>query len=330
MSQRALRRIGRWTIPALVLGLFAVGCDDSPTNGDFEDGDGSLSVYLTDAPGDVQDVWVQVNDVQLVGQGQPISLLDEATDLINLLDLQDEAIALAEDVEVEAGNYTQVRFILGGAVLESTDGGVYTFGGAEHPDGLDATGTLMCPSCPQTGIKVRLPGGVTIEEGENAGLLMDFDVSQSFGRRAGASGMWVMHPVILGAAADPGSIEGGEVESTISGTVGLDTDVTVPTCGGEERTLEEFVPLATATTLTDEDGEALSFSGETDGDGEFEIEVLGADTYDLGFKTETVFESEKLVWDATVDPDEVTVEADDADVGGVSYTVTSVTCEPTS
>lgn len=333
MIHRAIRTLTRWGLPFLVLSLAAVACDESPMDGDdFGDGQGQLSVYLTDAPGDVEDVWVQVDDVQLVGGGQPISLLDEPTELINLLDLQDEATALATDVEVEAATYTQVRFVLGGAVLESSDGGVFTFGGAEHPGELEATGNLLCPSCSQTGIKVRLPGGVTIEEGEDAGLLMDFDVSQSFGRQAGQSGMWVMHPVILGLAADPGAIEGGEAESTIVGTVALDTDVTIPTCGGEDRTLEEFVPRATATTLTDDEDNPLVFSGETDADGAFELEVLGVDTYTLGFQEESVFDTEKLVWSATVDepdPAEVTIDTEGSEVGGVSYTVTAVTCEAT-
>lgn len=330
MMKRTLEMLARWGLPALVLSLAVAACDETPTDGTFEDGQGQLSVYLTDAPGDVEDVWVQVDDVVLVGGGEQISLLDEPTELINLLDLQDEALALAEDQEVEARSYTQVRFILGSAVLESTGGGVFTFGGAEHPDGMDATGTLLCPSCQQTGIKVRLPGGVSIEEGEDAGLLMDFDVSQSFGRKAGQSGMWVMNPTILGLAADPGAIEGGETEGTITGTVTLDTDVAIPACGGEDRTLEEFVPRAEATTLTDDEGNPLVFSGETAASGDFELEVLGADTYSMGFQAETAFDTVKLVWDATVDPAEVTIDADGDEVGGVSYTITSVTCESTS
>ena len=333
MMHRVMRTFARLGLPALVLSVAVAACDDTPTDGDMADGQGQMSVYLTDHPGDVDSVWVQVNDVELVGEDVTVSLLEEPTGLINLIQLQDSATALAEGVTVDAGTYTQVRFILGSGVLQSSDGGVHVFGGAEHPNGMDATGSLLCPSCVQSGIKVRLPGGVEIAEGDDAGLLMDFDVSQSFGHQAGQSGRWVMHPVILGLAADPGAIEGDDAESTISGTVNLATDVTIPTCGGEERTLEEFVPRASATTLTDDEDNPLEFSGETEEDGMFEIEVLGVDTYTLGYQAETTFDAEKLVWTADVDEPasgEVTIDAEGSEVDGVVYTISDVACEPTS
>ncbi len=272
-------------------------------------------------------VWVQVNDVVLVGQGAPLSLLDEPTDLINLTELEDVPVALVEGVSVEPGLYTQVRFVLGGAVLLDDDGGVYGYGDVEAPAGLEITGDLTCPSCSQSGIKVRLPGGVVLAEGDDAGVLMDFDIAQSFGHQAGQSGRWVMHPVILGTVDDAGAIMGGEAEAKITGTVSLGADVVIPMCGGGERGLEDFVPVATSTVLVDDDGNALVFMGETDEDG-FKIEVLGVDTYDLGYEAETDFGAQKLVWEAEVEPDQAVVEANGDEVDGVAYTVTAVSCEP--
>ena len=263
-------------------------------------GETSLSVYLTDAPGDVDSVWVQIDDIVLAGQGAPVSLLEEPTGLINLTELVDVAVALVEGVPVEPGLYTQVRFVLRGAVLLEADGTVYAYGDVVPPAGLEVTGDLTCPSCSQSGIKVRLPGGVELAEGDDAGILMDFDVSQSFGHQAGQSGRWVMHPTILGMVDDAAAIEGGESEGRITGLVSLDLDVEVPMCGGEARDLGAFVPVATATTLIDDEAAALVFTGETDADGEFEIEVLGADTYDLGYEVETDFGAEKLIWTAEV------------------------------
>jgi len=50
------------------------------------------------------------------------------------------------------------------------------------------------PSFAQTGLKVTLPnGGVTVGT-ESKILLVDFDVSRSFGKEAGNSGRWVMTP----------------------------------------------------------------------------------------------------------------------------------------
>ena len=54
---------------------------------------------------------------------------------------------------------------------------------------------------------MQLPGGVTLAEGDDAGVLIDFDIAQSFGHQAEQSGKWVMHPVILGKVDDPGAIE---------------------------------------------------------------------------------------------------------------------------
>jgi len=331
-----IRATLRGALPLLLLPLVAIACDDSPTgeSGTEPTGNARLSVHLTDAPGDVDSVWVQASDVVLVGDDGQISLLDEPTGLLNLLALEDSATSLAENVEVEPGTYGQLRFILGGAVLETEGGDVYVQGDVEHPHGMDRTGELHCPSCAQTGIKLAFRGGLTLGEEEERDVLLDFDVSQSFGRQAGRSGRWIMRPVIHVRVDDDGDEEAeaaGEIGGTVSpGTDAEDEPVQIPECGGEERTLESFVPTATTTTVTDDEDAPLTFTGEVDEDGEFEIEVLEEDTYDLGFEAETVFESEKLVWEAEVDPEQATIDAESDEVEDVAYTVTAVSCEAVS
>ena len=175
----------RWSLPALLVSLVAAGCDNSADSPTSPTGETRLSVYLTDAPGDVESVWVQVDDIVLVGQGTRVSLLEEPTDLINVTELTDAAVALlVAGVPVEPGRYTQVRFVLGGAVLLDDYGNVYAYGDIELPPDLELTGELTCPSCSQSGIKVKVPGGVELAEADDAGVLMDFDVSQSFGHVA--------------------------------------------------------------------------------------------------------------------------------------------------
>ncbi len=307
------------------------GCEGDSTGPGLSSGAATLSVYLTDAPGDVADVWVEVVDVVLIGgEDGPLSLLDEPTELISLLDLRDSTHVLVHDYEVDPGEYEQIRFVIGGAVLETVGGAVYAKDGATHPHGLDATGTLQCPSCSQTGIKVRIPGPLELHEEEN-GVLLDFDVADSFGRQAGQSGMWVMRPSIQGALASPQEIEGGGVFGSVMGSVALGTDaagepVTLPECGGVERTLADFVPVATATSLVDGDGDALRFSGEVDLAGGFRIDVLGADLYELGYRSELILEGWRLDWSAEVEPEAVAVEPG-VEVAGVSYSVTGASCE---
>lgn len=318
-------KLVRRVLPLLLLPLFAMGCDNAPAGP--ENGTAQLSVYLTDAAGDVENVWVQVNDVVLVGEGGQTALLDEPTELINLVELEDLVMPLSENEEVEAGTYSQLRFIIGGAVLETEDGEVYIQGDVEHPNGETETGSLQCPSCSQTGIKLNFQGGLTLADGDVEDVLMDFDVKQSFGRQAGASGMWVMNPVIH---LRVGGVEpAGEIVGTVS--MGDDANgdpLTIPQCAGDDRTLEAFVPVATTTSVTDDEG-VIDFTGETDEDGGFEIRVLAEDTYDLGFESETVFDTEKLVWQADVDPAQATIDAENDEVAGVSYTITGVTCETT-
>ncbi len=328
------KTITRWGFPLLFGCLLASGCDStsSPTINQKP----TLSVYLKDGPGAVDSAWVQIDDITLVGDSGSVSVLDAPTDLINVTALQDSVTTLTAAMPIDSGTYSEVRFVLGGAVLMTSGGGVYATSGMTPPNGMMPTGLLQCPSCAQSGLKVKLSDALHASDGAT-GLLLDFDVSQSFGRAAGMSGRWVMHPVILGAMAEPGSIEQGQVGGTIMGTVALGTDtlgdaIVIPACGQDssDTSLETFVPTATATTLMDTDGNPLAFSGETDENGSFKIDVLKLDTYDLGFAAETPFDSTKLVWQATVDPSQATVDSMTTQVDSVAYTITGVTCEAIS
>ena len=331
---RRLPRISAGVVAGtLILALAA--CDEGPSEPgpSLGEGEASLSVYLKDAPGDVANVWVEVVDVVLIGgEGGPRSLLDEPSSLIDLLALQDDILTLVDGEEVEAGSYQQIRFVVGGAVLESTDGQVFVRDGAEHPDGLETTGNLQCPSCGQTGIKVRFPGSLDLEEGEH-GLLLDFDVAESFGRQAGQSGMWVMRPSIQGARVEPGEVESGDAVATIRGWVELGEDdegdpVVLPECGDRERGLDDFVPAAVSTSQVDDEGEPFRFSGATTPEGDFAIEALVSDTYELTYRDRVVLNGQELVWTAVVEPE--TVEASKGEEAtGIVYTVLEAACQAT-
>ncbi len=322
----------RWYLALALLPMLAAGCDSSLTN---NPANATMSVYLKDRAGDVDEVWVKVDDVVLMGDNGKVSLLAESTDLINITDLIGAPMVLSEDQELDPGTYSEARFVLGGAALRSGDSWYVYGNGVEPPDGTAATGDLQCPSCSQSGLKVKFADALDVAEGAN-GILLDFDVSQSFGHQAGQSGKWVMHPVIHGAQASPNEIEDGTAVATISGTVALDTDVTIPMCGNADRTLAEFVPTATATTLVDSEDNPLMFSGMTEEDTDgfvFHIDVTDFDTYTLGYQAETVFENgDKLMWTADAPATDAVADADHTAVDGGTYTVTVVTCEaaPTS
>jgi hypothetical protein len=332
MTRADTRGLRRLLATTMLAGLFAVAaCDSSTTEPDGADPDPdpgvtTFSVYLTDNPGEVADVWVAITDVNLVGQGQPVPLLEEPTELINLMELRNTSMLLIDEEEVEPGTYSQLRFVIDAAVLETVGGQVYTYGWGEHPGGLESTGELHCPSCGQSGLKVNFAGGLVIEEGPNAALV-DFDVAQSFGRQAGQSGRWVMRPLIQGVMVDPDvpEPEGGLIEGEVQLATVEGTPIQIPACAGEERGLEDFTPMATSTELVDGEGDPFVFAGSTTAAGLFEIAVLHEGEYELGYQGVMVYEDAELHWEAEVSPTEVDVLAGGT-ASGVVYTITGATC----
>ena len=245
-----------WIAPLVGL-LGGLACTDSMGGGS---GTGSLSLVIKDAPGDIKAAVVTISEINLQGSGGATVLTsnDVTTDLLTL---SADAEALLQDVSVPAGHYSQLRFVLSGAYIEVDNGNgtssIYASdpGYPGLPPGAVVTGNLQMPSLGQSGLKVILPGNqLTINDGDQKFLVVDFDVSQSFGHRAGGSGQWVMHPVVK--AEDVGVTGGAKVALT------LDAGVTLP--GG--ASLGEFTA-----TLTGSDGipRTVGFA-DSDGDGTFE------------------------------------------------------------
>jgi Domain of unknown function (DUF4382) len=245
-----------------------------------------------------------------------------ALGLMDITQLAGRTLDLASDVEIGAANYGQLRFVVTGAVLETEEGGVYTFN-ATPPDGATPTGSLTCPSCTQTGLKVLLPGDVANLEAGAHLLVLDFDVSQSFGHPTGRPTAWVMDPVIRGAELG--------FTGLVSGTVDVERDtdgnplVTIPECPtGTVRDLTAFVPQAVAHTLTDGAGDALTVTTQVAADGSFSFPYLAPDGYDLGYSANVDFGGSTLTFDATAAPG--TVDVTSGSESHVDYTITSASC----
>jgi hypothetical protein len=321
----------RWLAPLVALALVPAACDDDDPAGPGLDGPTTLTVLLTDAPGAVEAVWVEILEIYLQGGDDGrVTLLDESTGLIELTDLVGTTRTIVDEVEVDPASYAQLRMVIGDAVLETQDGDVYVLGDAEHPDGLEGTGELQCPSCQQSGLKVILPGDqADVEEGASV-LVLDFDVAQSFGHKAGNSGRWIMRPTIVGVLIDDENGDGVpdlDRIGSLSGTVEVDGGVSIPDCpAGSPRDVTDFIPLATAQTLVDGDGLPILRAAAVAADGSFEFAFLDADDYALGFQDRLEFEGATLEFAAEVDPETVAIAEEG--VGGVTYTITSATCEP--
>ena len=187
----------------LTLGLAALGACGDATGSSR----GAVTILLKDAPGDVKKAVVTIDQIYLqpgTDSGASRVVLRSAPVTGDLLQLRNDIAALVEDAIVPPGTYGQLRFVISGGCLaaEDTNGSTKIFSSSASyaglalctADGGTTGGTLQMPSFAQTGIKVTLPdGGVTVGT-EAKILLVDFDVSRSFGKEAGNSGRWVMSP----------------------------------------------------------------------------------------------------------------------------------------
>ena len=277
-----LRRLRR-TLPGLMAVLALVGCDSTAP-----DGTSRLSILLTDAEGDVEQAVVKIERIELVGGAGGPLVLDDGGWMGDLTDLTNEFVTLVDETVVPQGSYAQLRVIVSEACI-GVDAG-------EGPDQLyvspgatsvvcegDAAGSLQMPSLAQTGIKVIFQGPIEVTSDQKI-VLIDFDVAQSFGKKAGDSGQWVMDPTILG------------IDLTFSATV----NVTVELASG--------VSLPSGITLEDFDA---SLDGEdqalaADGTASFLFVVPGDLQLDLVSPTGvTITTTPTLPYDITVDPQEV-------------------------
>jgi Domain of unknown function (DUF4382) len=317
-------KVGRLSARVAVMALLVAvsACGSSPAS---SGGDTRLSIYLTDAAGDVDRAWVEITEISFRMGSETLTYVPDETGLIELTALVDDLQLLTDEQEIEPGTLTELRLVIGDAVLESKSGDVYVLGDPELPDGLQATGELQCPSCQQSGIKIKVSNDqVEVPEGDYA-LVLDFDVAQTFGHRAGSSGRWIMHPVVHADLVATELVDG--VADDLQGVVVL-ASVEIPHCpAGSSRTVEDFVPTATAQTLVDGDGQPIVRTGVVHADGTFAMGGLEPDVYTLGYEAAFDFGTDVLGFQATVVPTQVTV-TEGGSAGVAAYTITGATCTP--
>jgi len=288
------------------LGLTA--CDDATSPGQ----NAPLTVQLTDAPSaSVDSAWVRVDQITLQGTEGGVDLLDQPTEFIELTQLADSATTLVQSKAVPQGTYGQLRFHVTSAALQSDGGEIYSLNGGADSIGKTATGELKCPSCTQTGIKVNMPDGGLELQTEAEILMLDFVVSESFGQQAGASGMWVMHPTITSSTV--------EASGTVAGNVSLADGVSFPSCNGETRTVEDFVPRALAAGT-----DSVVKAGTVGSDGSYAIQYLAPADYEMSYADTVVLDQDSVFFTATSSDTAVTVESGMETT--VEYTIEGVSC----
>ncbi|MFY0650564.1 MAG: DUF4382 domain-containing protein [Cyclobacteriaceae bacterium] len=185
---------------ALCIGLTLVSC-----GGDNESGTTRLQVALIDAPGDYQEVNIDIHDVQInYGTDEEgwTSLTTVESGIYDILDLTNGVEAVLANVEVPSGRLSQIRLVLG------TDNSIMIDG-----QSID----LNTPSAQQSGLKLNV--NADLVEGVDYKMLLDFDAARSI-VKAGNSGKYNLKPTIrVIAEAQSGSIKGIVDPSSFSSAI---------------------------------------------------------------------------------------------------------------
>lgn len=275
MLRNLAKSVTRLTLLPALAGLTVLGgCSDS-ASGPAESA--TLTVLLTDAPGEVDEFWVQILEAYLQGTDGRVEVLpfDDTRPLVELMSLAGTSTPLATGVVVDPTTVSQFRIVIGQAAIVTTGGEIYSKDGGLPPGAAGpADGNLQCPSCGSSGYKINLVDGeLTIDPGTNE-VVVDFDASQTLAHGAGNSGNWVMHPVLNGMHTD----QTGSVQAKITLAPGL----VLPDCPpGRPLSLSDFRITAVARALDNGDGEPIRISGKSDSDGDLRIVFVPPDFWDL-------------------------------------------------
>jgi len=190
---------------ALLISIAAfMGCEEENTGQT-----GTLALSLTDAPIDdttVTGVWVTISGVKYHMQDSAWKKFEgfQGPKKVNLLALTDSISEMLGTFEMEAGQYTQLRFMLNAPEKGQgppTSPGCYI----EFDDG--STEPLFVPSGGQSGYKAvgafRVPSNGTVE------VTADFDARKSVRKTGGMQERYILQPTIrLVVANQAGSIAG--------------------------------------------------------------------------------------------------------------------------
>lgn len=232
---------------------------------------GELSLEITDATTtEFQAVYITVDEIQ--ASMAPVDESEEDADWItvatpaqtyNLLELVNGVTEHLGVTELDAGQYTQLRLILG----HLPDDG-FNILDEPHPfanyfiDHLDQSNELKIPSGYESGFKIV--GGFTIDEDETTDLILDFNVAKSL-IQGGFSEKWILKPTVkLLDEDDSAEIQGlvtnaEEPDEVLEGvmvsaqTVSKDSDMLKAVSTTVTSEDSDMVKVVSA-TITDEDG----------------------------------------------------------------------------
>ncbi len=190
-----MKRLNLFLTTVITLGLFVfTSCSSDDDSSNTQEGMAKMSVKMVDAPGDYEQVNIEVSDVVVKYQNDTEVSLNVENEIYNLLDLTGGVAAnLATEYEIEAGDISQIRLVLGSNNTVVVDG---------------TTHDLATPSAEQSGLKLNI--NQTLEPNTTYEYTLDFDVEESIVVQG--NGGYILKPVIrLSAEANSGIISGNVI-----------------------------------------------------------------------------------------------------------------------
>jgi hypothetical protein len=200
----------------IVAGVLAISCSDISSNvetSEAADGKAHMEVKLTDAPGDYQQVNIDVQGLRIHytpaesdtaesdttdsdNDGEWIDLPVEPMS-INLLELTNGVDTLLAEADLEPGHYRELRLILGN----------------DNTVMVDSTlRNLKVPSGQQSGYKIKFE--TDLEAGDELDVVVDFDAGRSV-HKAGKSGKYILKPVLKAFVEEGEEVEVGSIAGSV-------------------------------------------------------------------------------------------------------------------
>ena len=182
------------------------------------DGTARLQIYLTDAPGDYEAVYIDVKDVQINVTGDTAngwqSMQGVNATVYDLLRLVNDDDTILADAQIPSGRLHQIRLVLG----------------TENYVKIEGTSDLIkleTPSAQQSGLKLNVQYDVTDDRLYT--ILLDFDVAKSIVKTG--NGKYTLKPTIRAILnAVGGTVKGvvmpKDFQTAIYAVQGVDTVAT--------------------------------------------------------------------------------------------------------
>lgn len=170
----------------IMLGILITSCNSD----DNQKASYPYAVRMTDAPGPYDQVNVDVQGVEVMGEGGKTAILNVNEGIYDLLKLSNGIDALIATDSLEMSSVSQIRLILGSRNTVVVDNISYP---------------LSTPSAEQSGLKLKV--NQSLQEGILYSVLLDFDANKSIVKLG--NGGYQLKPVIRTVErAISGSIKG--------------------------------------------------------------------------------------------------------------------------